>query len=42
MNSSSASTAGGTRHAAFRSLLGIAAAHQPLSYKMLISPEAKA
>src|SRR5467141_1051241 len=31
-----------TRHAAFRSLLGIAAAHQPLSYKMLISPEAKA
>jgi ISXO2 transposase-like protein len=31
-----------TRHAAFRSLLGIAAAHQPLSYKMLISPEARA
>src|SRR5262249_15501459 len=31
-----------TRHAAFRSLLGIAAAHQPLPYKMLISPEAKA
>src|SRR5204863_5996406 len=31
-----------TRHAAFRSLLGIAAAHQPLSYTMLISPEAKA
>jgi predicted RNA-binding Zn-ribbon protein involved in translation (DUF1610 family) len=31
-----------TRHAAFRSLLGIAAAHAPLSYKMLISPEAKA
>jgi len=31
-----------TRHAAFRSLLGIAVAHQPLSYKMLISPEAKA
>src|SRR6266581_2826068 len=31
-----------TRHAAFRSLLGIAAAHQPLSYKMLTSPEAKA
>ena len=30
-----------TRHAAFRSLLGIAAAHQPLSYKMLISPEAR-
>jgi len=31
-----------TRHAAFRSLLGIAAAHQPLPYKMLISPEAAA
>ena len=31
-----------TRHAAFRSLLGIAAGHAPLSYKMLISPEAKA
>src|SRR6266571_255136 len=30
-----------TRHAAFRSLLGIAAGHPPLSYKMLISPEAK-
>ena len=30
------------RHAAFRSLLGIAAAHSPLSYKMLIRPEAKA
>ena len=30
------------RHAAFRSLLGIAAAHSPLSYKMLIQPEAKA
>jgi ISXO2-like transposase domain/Transposase zinc-ribbon domain len=30
------------RHAAFRSLLGIAAAHSPLSYKMLILPEAKA
>jgi transposase-like protein len=30
------------RHAAFRSLLGIAAAHPPLSYKMLILPEAKA
>jgi len=29
-----------TRHAAFRSLLGIAAAHQPRPYKMLISPEA--
>jgi len=29
-------------HAAFRSLLGIAAAHSPLSYKMLISPEAAA
>jgi hypothetical protein len=33
---------GRTRHAAFRSLLGIAAAHQPLPYKMLISPEAEA
>jgi hypothetical protein len=31
-----------TRHAAFRALLGIGAAHPPLSYKMLISPEAKA
>jgi hypothetical protein len=31
-----------TRHAAFRSLLGIAAGHGPLTYKMLISPEAKA
>ena len=31
-----------TRHAAFRSLLGIAARHPPLSYNMLISPEAKA
>ena len=31
-----------TRHAAFRSLLGIAAAHQPFPYKMLISPEAAA
>jgi hypothetical protein len=30
-----------TRHAAFRSLLGIAAGHAPLSYRMLISPEAK-
>ena len=30
-----------TRHAAFRSLLGIAAGHPPLSYKMLISPETK-
>ena len=30
------------RHAAFRFLLGIAAAHTPLPYKMLISPEAKA
>jgi hypothetical protein len=29
-----------TRHAAFRSLLGIAAGHAPFSYKMLISPEA--
>jgi len=26
-----------TRHAAFRSLLGIAAGHQPLPYNMLIS-----
>ena len=31
-----------TRHAAFRSLLGIAAGHPPFSYNMLISPEAKA
>jgi hypothetical protein len=31
---------GRARHAAFRSLLGIAAAHAPLSYKMLIAPEA--
>jgi hypothetical protein len=31
-----------TQHAAFRSLLAIAAAHQPLPYKMLISPETKA
>ncbi len=30
-----------TRHAAFRSLLGIATAHAPLTYNMLISPEAK-
>jgi hypothetical protein len=30
-----------TRHAAFRSLLGIAVGHPPLSYNMLISPEAK-
>jgi len=30
-----------TRHAAFGSLLGIAAGHTPLSYKMLISPEAE-
>jgi ISXO2-like transposase domain len=30
-----------TRHAGFRSLLGIAAGHAPLSYNMLISPEAK-
>jgi hypothetical protein len=29
-----------TRHAAFRSLLGIAAGHAPLTYNMLISPEA--
>ena len=31
-----------TRHAAFRSLLGIAAAHKPVTYKMLILPEATA
>ena len=31
-----------TRHAAFRSLLAIGVGHAPLSYKMLISPEAKA
>ena len=31
-----------TRHAAFRSLLGIAAAHQPVPYNTLISPEAAA
>jgi hypothetical protein len=31
-----------TRHAAFRSLLGIAVGHQPALYKMLISPEATA
>ncbi len=31
-----------TRHAAFRPLLGIAAAHALLSYNMLSSPEAKA
>jgi len=31
-----------TRHAAFRSLLGIAAGHKPITYKMLISPETKA
>ena len=30
-----------TRHAAFRSLLGIAAGHAPFPYKMLISPETK-
>jgi hypothetical protein len=30
-----------TRHAAFRSLLGIAAGHQPVPYDMLISPEVK-
>ena len=29
-----------TRHAAFRSLLGIAAALQPRPYKMMTSPEA--
>ena len=31
-----------TRHAAFRSLLGIATGHPPFSYKMLILPETKA
>jgi predicted RNA-binding Zn-ribbon protein involved in translation (DUF1610 family) len=31
-----------TRHAAFRSLLGIAAAITPVTYKMLITPEAQA
>ena len=31
-----------TRHAAFRSLLGIATAKPPRPYKMLISPEAEA
>ncbi|MGH7113093.1 MAG: IS1595 family transposase, partial [Stellaceae bacterium] len=31
-----------TRHAAFRSLFGIAAGHPPLTYQMLISPEAQA
>jgi hypothetical protein len=31
-----------TRHGAFRSLLGIVTAHQPVPYKMLISPEARA
>jgi ISXO2-like transposase domain/Transposase zinc-ribbon domain len=30
-----------TRHAAFRSLLGIAATHAPLTYNMLIAPEAQ-
>jgi hypothetical protein len=30
-----------TRHAAFLSLLGIAAGHAPLTYNMLIAPEAK-
>jgi hypothetical protein len=30
------------RHAAFRSLLGIAAGHPPVTSQMLISPEAKA
>jgi ribosomal protein L20 len=29
-----------TRHAAFRSLLGIAARAKPITYEMLISPEA--
>jgi hypothetical protein len=31
-----------TRHAAFRSLLGIAAGHSPVTYQMLISPGAQA
>jgi hypothetical protein len=31
-----------TRHAAFRSLLGIAAAQPPRPYNMLVIPEAKA
>jgi hypothetical protein len=31
-----------TRHAAFRSLLGMADARGPLTYNMLIAPEAKA
>lgn len=31
-----------TRHAAFRSLLGIAAGRKPITYKMLISPEVQA
>ena len=31
-----------TRHAAFRSLLGIAAGHAPVTYQMLISSEASA
>ena len=31
-----------TRHAAFRTLLGIGVGHAPLTYNMLISPEAKA
>jgi hypothetical protein len=31
-----------TRHAAFRSLLGIVTAKPPRPYTMLISPEAKA
>src|SRR5271156_5092033 len=30
-----------TRHAAFRSLLGIASDHPPFTYQMLISPETK-
>ena len=30
-----------TRHAAFQSLLGLAANAQPATYKMLIAPEAK-
>ena len=30
-----------TRHAAFRSLLGIAASHPPITYQMLTSPETR-
>jgi hypothetical protein len=31
-----------TRHAAFRSLLGIVVVRKPATYKMLITPEARA